>query len=368
MNPTKFQERRHWDQEFERRTKAMPFTRFVKHGEPLPTEIGNVDKLKDFEGEGTWYMFPTAENLQKSYGGIPEDPTLGQEAQGGPVHGITGRGEKYADGNVETEMVADEFKDPQAEGHGSQTGGTGIQRAQVGDGAAIGSAIEDPDVNNAPNQHPSQGDAKEAGQPGTGGPSGDEAGQTGENDADDGNDGKSDEDVKQEAIDGASNRRSGGVSITVGGGADTMKQGEKTAGDDSSLDAATASHSDGDLEDSAPGVEATDTGEVKPDQGEGTAADTANPWAGTELEDLPMGTFDDSKWTKDKLKTYLGEGGYKSSDSRDDLIKLAVEKHSTAGQGLAIQKSDEAAPTTGGGTMAPIDGVNDDEMRPDVAE
>lgn len=343
MNPTKFQERRHWDQEFERRTKAMPFTRFVKHGEDLPTEIGNVDKLVDYDGTGTWYMFPSAENLQKSYGEIPEDPTLGQEASGAPLHHMTGRGEKYAGGNVETEMVADEFKNPQAEGHGSQTGGTGIQRAQEGDGAAIGSAVEAPDVNNAPNQHPDQEEGKEAGQPGTGGPSHNDAGQTG---ADTGNAGATGTDEQR------ASERKGGVTIhrnltTDTAGADAMKQGEKTATDETSIGAATASHSVKDLEASSPGVEASDTGEVKEDQGEGTAADTIDPTAKG---------FDVETATVAGLKTWLDDNkvDWRSTDNKAALQDLVRGKQAEAG--LAIQKSDEAAPTTGGGRLGPVDG------------
>ena len=339
MNPTKFQERRHWDQEFERRTKAMPFTRFVKHGEDLPTEIGNVDKLVDYDGTGTWYMFPSAENLQKSYGEIPEDPTLGQEASGAPLHHMTGRGEKYAGGNVETEMVADEFKAPMAEGHGSQTGGTGIQRAQEGDGAAIGSAVEAPDVNNPPNQHPDQDDGKEAGQPGTGGPSG----------ADTGNAGATGTDEQR------ASERQGGVKIHRGlttdtADADAMKQGEKTATDETSIGAATASHSVKDLEESSPGVEATDGSQkVRDDAGEGTEADTKNPTASDE--------FDVDNADVKGLKAWLDEHkvDWRSSDNKGALQDLVRGKQAEAG--LAIQKSDEAAPTTGGGRLGPVDGA-----------
>lgn len=355
MNPTEFQEKRHYEQEFERRSKAMPFHRFVAHGEPLPTEQGNVDKLVDFDGTGTWYFFPDERGLKASYGGIPEDPTLGQEASGAPLHHMTGRGEKYAGGNVETEMVADEFKNPQGEGDGSQTGGTGIQRAQEGDGAAIGSAIEAPDVNNAPTQHPDQAEAKEAGQPGTGGPSHDEAGQTGENDVDTGNAGATSTD-EQKA------ERTGGVRIHRGlttdtAGADAMKQGEKTATDETSEGAVTASHSAKDLEETSPGVEATDTGEVRDDQGEGTELDTEDPTAnGFDVETAKVAG----------LKKYLDDNGvdWRSSDDKPALQKLAREHQAKAA--LAIQKSDEAAPTTGGGVMTPADGVNTDELVPDT--
>lgn len=295
MNPTKFQEERHWKQEFERRTKAMPFTRFVKNGEPLPTEIGNVDKMPDYEGTGFWYMFPSAENLQKSYGDRPEDPTLGQEAQGGPIHSSTGRGEKYRDGNVETAVVAEGFKNPQAEGAGSQTSDDkGIQRAVEGDGSAIGGAVEDPDVNNKADQHPSQEEGADASE-GT--------------------------------------ARSGGVRIrTVDTStADALHQGEKTATDEAAQGAATPSHSLSDLEKSSPEEAA----------GDRSLADF----------DVENATVKELQDYLDKAKGAGAEGvDYKAADNKPALQEMARKHQQTLG--LAKQKSDEAVPTSDVGKVS----------------
>lgn len=153
-------EARNWTQEYERRARVMPFVRFVPKGDPLPLEIGNVDKLEALDGSGTWYMFPNTENLHRSYGGLPEDPTQGQEAQGGPLHGDTGRGEKYAGGNVETDTVHEDLQDPQWRGKGSQTGGRGVQRAVTGDGSAMGAAVEDTDAGVAEDELEDEFDAE----------------------------------------------------------------------------------------------------------------------------------------------------------------------------------------------------------------
>jgi hypothetical protein len=260
--------------EFEARSRAMPFHRLVAPGEALPREIGNVDKMLTPDGSGTMYMFPTQEALDKCFNDTPEDPRLGQEAQGGPLHGDTGRGEKYAGGNVETEVVAESFKD----------GDDGIQRHVPGDGAAIGGAVEDADVDNTPNQHPDQKPGKDAAKKKGG--------------------------VKISV----SKTKAGGAAVTdtevAGDGtADTsaaneMKEGEKTATDEAAEGAVTAGNSKSDIEEASPGVEASDGGKSAPDQSEGTAKDTADPTA--------------------------------DGSDKDD----------TGGDELAKQKSDEATPQT----------------------
>lgn len=367
--------------EFERRAAAMPFVRFVANGEPLPTEIGNVDKLQAIDGSGTWYMFPTSENLRLSHGDDFEDPTQGQEAQGGPLHGITGRGEKYAGGNIETDMVADVAKDPQGEGKGSQTGGTGVQRARLGDASAIESAVEDTETGNAPDQFRNQANEGNGHlrplAPGT------VIRQTGKVNREPGvivrttdvsklhgKGGMFEVQKDREAPKAPSaqiNRtdhkaRKGDEkpkpTVVDTSFADAMKEGNKTATDAAAAGAVTAGNSAADIEQASAGIVGGFDGRQSEDASEGTSRDIRNPTtADLDPRNDPYRT-DWSKKDQQEIYDFLDDHGirYSTGATRTDLEVLAQKTEAEAGKQLAKQKSDEATPQTSGGVL--VGGAN----------
>jgi hypothetical protein len=380
--------------EFERRAKAMPFVRFVANGEDLPTEIGNVDKLQDIDGKGTWYMFPTSENLKNAFAGAYEDPTQGQEAQGGPLHGITGRGEKYAGGNIETDMVADRFKKSAADGKGSQTGGTGIQRATLGDASAIESAVEDHEAGNVPDQFRNQANEGDGHlrplAPGT------VIEQRAPRNHDEPGFIKRTTDVSKLHTKGGAFRvvkdpearpapaanvnrsdhkksepapKPTKVDTSF---ADAMKEGEKTATDAAAAGAVTAGNSASDIEKDSPGIVGGFDGKQSEDASEGTTRDTLNPTVakltpGVDpyLDHDHNGRYGGSNkardWTRedtDTIHRYLEDHGVQFSQgaTRTDLEALATKQERFGGTKLARQKSDEATPQTAGGVL--VGGAN----------
>jgi cell division septation protein DedD len=367
--------------EFERRARAMPFVRFVANGEPLPTEIGNVDKLQAIDGSGTYYMFPTSENMRLSEGGSPEDPTQGQEAQGGPLHGITGRGEKYAGGNIETDEVAPQARRAQAKGKGSQTGGTGIQRARLGDASAIEAAVDDADAGNRRYQYPGQdvdprtrpltpgtvieqtkklhddepgyirrttdvsklthkGDsfriAKDHGAP--------EAPRANIRRTD-----HMDDDVAQRTP------KPTKVDTAI---ADAMKEGQKTATDAAAAGAVTAGSSAADIEEPSAGIVGGFDGRQSADATEGTSGDILQPTIEPLKPDRDPYKRDWSKAEDREIYDFLDDHGvrYSTGATRTDIEAMAMGVGREAGEGLAYQKSDEATPQTSGGVL--IDGSN----------
>jgi hypothetical protein len=365
--------------EFEARARVMPFIRFCRTGSALPVEIGNVDKVQALDGSGTYYMFPTSKNLEMAFAGDPEDPTQGQEAQGGPLHGITGRGEKYAGGNVETDMVADKFKKPAAEGKGSQTGGTGIQRATLGDASAVVSAVEDDEAGNTPDQYFGQNSADYAdghpARPLTPGTTvrqvkkGKEPGVIRRSHNTDAIRTKGDafEVVKEKTpkefakanIDNGQPHigKPGKATVVDTKFADVMKEGQKTATDAAAAGAVTAGNSAADIEQKSPGT-VNPGGRQSDDQSEGTTLDTLQPTIHEigSRDPMTLGAMPAVDWDEadekdireflDKHNVHVTQGA-----TRTDLVALAKGESNGAGDGLARQKSDEATPQAAGGVL-----------------
>lgn len=96
------QARKLYDAEFGRRNMACPFHVFVTDGEPLPKNVGNIDRMRDFDNTGWYYMYATEAAYEKSVNHLPDDPSEGQEAQGGPLHSVSGAGEAYPDKIIDT--------------------------------------------------------------------------------------------------------------------------------------------------------------------------------------------------------------------------------------------------------------------------
>jgi hypothetical protein len=362
--------------EFERRARAMPFIRFVANGKPLPVEIGNVDKLQAVDGSGTYYMFPTSENLRMAFAADPEDPTQGQEAQGGPMHGITGRGEKYAGGNVETDMVLDHAKNPKWDGKGSQTGGTGVQRASLGDESAIGAATDDTNVSNvadygeghlrplAPGTVIEQVGKTHSSEPGYIRRTTDVSKLHNKGDMfrvvkdkDAPKTPKANIDSGQDHLDGPG--ADGKPTVVDTRFADAMKEGQKTATDASAAGAVTAGNSASDIEQDSPGIVGGFGGKQSADASEGTVLDTAQPTIEPlQLVDVSEGVYYPQDWSgKDdsEIIDFLNDHGVpiQTGAKRTDLEALAAGvKPTKAGDGLARQKSDEATPQVAGGVLA----------------
>lgn len=369
--------------EFEARARAMPFIRFVAVGDAMPVEIGNVDKLQAPDGSGTYYMFPTSENLRMAFAGEPEDPTQGQEAQGGPLHGITGRGEKYAGGNVETDVLLDSAKNPQWDGKGSQTGGTGVQRASLGDEAAVGGAVDDTQVSNVADYGEghtrplakgtvlTQVEKTREDEPGlivrttdvsklrTKGSAfkvvkdKDAPPQTGE---------KANIDSGQAHLEGPGTK--GKPTIVDTRVADQMKEGQKTATDAAAAGAVTAGNSASDIEQESPGIVGGFGGKQSEDASEGTRLDTLSPTV-EEVhypQHLP-GSLIDNDWSSqsdEEITKFLEEHNVpiQTGAKRTDLIAMANSTATKAGRDLAVQKSDEATPQNAGGVAAGEPAVN----------
>jgi hypothetical protein len=357
--------------EFERRARVMPFIRFVKNGSAMPVEIGNVDKLQAPDGSGTYYMFPTSENLRMAFAGDPEDPTQGQEAQGGPLHGITGRGEKYAGGNVETSILPKDAQDSAWEGKGSQTGDTGVQRASLGDRAALNSAVEDYGDGTlrplAPGTIIEQVGKTHENEPGVIRRTTDVSKLTGKGDmfrvAKD----------KEQPRTPKANIASGQEHLDVGDGpgakgkptvvdtrfADAMKEGQKTATDAAAAGAVTAGNSASDIEKDSPGIVGGFDGKQSEDASEGTRLDTLQPTVEPmELVDVSEGVYEAQDWngkTDEEIIDFLNDHNVpiQTGAQRTDLEALAAGVKTTkAGDGLARQKSDEATPQLAGGVLA----------------